>query len=166
MWADIRWQRPDFPKFPKLATICLSIPVTRVLTKLGLKLHRDATASVVSLVCKTKHCKTMLPATAPVSTDWWCYQLKQLLVIHTGSWEVDLDLSSLSVTNCNAVCFDLTANDDLFPLGYQSRFFVMTFRLHQATYMGSCAGHFHRGLDFKWHLPVSIVFPWKTDPPC
>lgn len=37
MWADIRWQRPDFPKFPKLATICLSIPVTRVLTKLGLK---------------------------------------------------------------------------------------------------------------------------------
>jgi len=142
MWADIRWQRPDFPKFPKLATICLSIPVTRVLTELGLKSAQRCYSK-----CSVSGLQNQ---TLQNNADCHKSRVNRLMMLSTEAapryphrivGSRPRSIISLSVTNCTAVCFDLTANDDLFPLGYQSPFFVMTFRLHQATFMSSCAGH-------------------------
>ena len=113
MSVDIKWQRPDFPKFPKLATIHFSIPVTRVLTELGLKSAQR---------CYSK-CSVSGLQNQTLQDDADCHNshVNRLMMLSSEATPFSLyphrivgsrprSIISLNVTNCNAMCFDLTAN--------------------------------------------------------
>ena len=63
---------------------------------------------------------------------------------------------SLYFSDWSIVVIKWQGLNNLFLLDYPYCFFVMTLRLHYVTFIGSCSGHFHCGLEFNLDTHLSV----------